>query len=330
MRQRFEIQFTIGLPSIADIKIPTNSRDELAPTLAGLQHIFVTPELNEQVFAIVEKKIPTGAGNFIGREGMSLWEILVLAICRLTLNANYDRMHHMANHDSLIRSIMQVSTNSYTGDNPSYGLQTIKDNLMLLDEETIMEINELVVGSAHHLVLKKNEKLQIKSDTFVLETNVHFPTDYNLLWDSARKSLDIMKLCGIKYNFYGWRKIHSWKSEIKDLSRSLGKACSGKAANKDKQITLVTQQYLAKARALEKKINESLEENWLNIVSNPTLSVLIENELSFFMGMLFKHIDLVERRLIKKEIIQSCEKIYSIFELHTEWKSKRKLNSPVE
>jgi hypothetical protein len=330
LRQRFESQFIIGLPQVADVKIPTKSRDELAPTLAGLQHIFITPELNEQVFAIVEKKIPTGSDNFIGREGMTLWEILVLAVCRLTLNANYDRMHDMANHHSLIRSIMQVSTNSFTGEDPSYGLQTIKENLMLLDEETIMEINELVVASAHHLVLKKNEKLQIKSDTFVLETNVHFPTDYNLLYDSARKSLDIMCLCSIKYQFDGWRKVKSWKSQLKSLSRSLGKACAGKGVNKDKQINLATQEYLAKARELEVKINASIDENWLKISSNYTLELLITNDLVFFMSMLAKHIDLVERRLLKKETIASSEKIYSIFETHTEWKSKGKVNKPVE
>ena len=330
MRQRFEIQYTIGLPQIADIKLPTNSRDELAPTLAGLQHIFITPELNEQAFAIMEKKIPVGGDNFIGRAGMSLWEILVLAVCRLALNANYDRMHDMANHHDLIRSMMQVSTNNFTGERPRYGLQTIKDNLMLLDEETVMEINELVVESAHSLVLKKNEQLRIKSDTFVLETNVHFPTDYNLLWDSARKSLNIMKLCSVKYDFDGWRKVHSWKSEIKDLSRSLGKACAGKAANKDKQIATAAKQYLTKAKALEKKINESLEDNWVKIASNPLLGIMIENELAFFMSMLYKHIDLVDRRLLKKEIIPSSEKIYSIFELYTEWKSKGKSNKPVE
>jgi hypothetical protein len=32
------------------------------------------------------------------------------------------------------------------------------------------------------------EPLHLKSDSFVVESNVHFPTDYNLLWGSARKS----------------------------------------------------------------------------------------------------------------------------------------------
>jgi len=145
MRKRFETQLCIGLTPISEIKLPTKSRDELAPTLAALQFIFINQELNERVFTIVEKKIKTGTQNFKGREGMNLWEILVLAVCRLTLDCNYDRIQDLANHHSLIRSLMYVDNNPIGSDYKEYGLQTIKENLMLIDLETIMEINELVV-----------------------------------------------------------------------------------------------------------------------------------------------------------------------------------------
>jgi transposase, IS5 family len=329
MRKRFETQLTIGLTPIAEIKF-LRSRDELVPTLAALQHIFITPDLNEQVFAIVEEKIASGSKNFKGREGMTLWQILVLAACRLTLDADYDRIHDFANHHSLIRKIMQVSSNSFTGEDPSFGLQTIKDNLMLLDEETVMKINELVVSVAHKFVLKKNEKLVIKSDTYVLETNVHFPTDYNLLLDLSRKCLNIMQLCQNKFNFQGWRKSQFWYSEIKSLSRSLGKACAGKGKNKAKAIELATNEYLAKTRKLYQKINESIWESFELILNNQKLQQLIENDLVFFMSMMAKHINLVERRLINQETIPTEEKVYSIFELHTEWISKGKINKKVE
>lgn len=161
MRKRFESQLVLGMTAIGDVKIPRNSRDELAPTLLALQNIFINPKLNEDVFAILEEKIVAGSQNTKGREGMNLWEILVMSMCRLTLNADYDRMLDMLNHHSLIREIMYVSNNRYTSDYKEFKLQTMKDNLNLLDEETIMKINELVVGAAHDLVLKKNEKLQI-------------------------------------------------------------------------------------------------------------------------------------------------------------------------
>ena len=55
-----------------------------------------------------------------------------------------------------------------------------------------------------------------------------------------------------------------------------------------------------------------------------------ENMLEYFYNMLKKHIDFIDRRLLKKEKIDSKEKIYSIFQPYTEWLSKGKINKNVE
>jgi len=47
MRKRFEAQLKLGQTPIELVSIPLKSRDELPPTLAGLQWIFSTPEINE-------------------------------------------------------------------------------------------------------------------------------------------------------------------------------------------------------------------------------------------------------------------------------------------
>lgn len=47
-------------------------------------------------------------------------------------------------------------------------------------------------------------------------------------------------------------------------------------------------------------------------------------ELDYYKDMLIKHIDLVERRIIKDETIPASEKLVSIFETHTEWLQKGK------
>jgi len=57
MRKRFEQQTTLGVLPVCDVKINTKSRDELPPVLVALQQIFVTPELNEPIFLLLEDKI---------------------------------------------------------------------------------------------------------------------------------------------------------------------------------------------------------------------------------------------------------------------------------
>ncbi len=71
MRQRFEQQMNLRTVAIADVKFPLKSRDELPPVLKALQYIFVTPELNEKVFSLLEKKIVDGKKKN-GRPGMDL------------------------------------------------------------------------------------------------------------------------------------------------------------------------------------------------------------------------------------------------------------------
>ncbi len=52
--------------------------------------------------------------------------------------------------------------------------------------------------------------------------------------------------------------------------------------------------------------------------------------LERFIALMDKHIDLVERRLIKGEKIPHAEKLFSIFEDYTEWITKGKLRPKFE
>ena len=326
MRQRFSQQQALGITPIAEVVIPKNSRHELAPVLAALQHIFVTPELSERVFALIEPKIK-GTKQDTGRTGMDMWEILVFATVRLATNANYDALHHYANFDKLIRQIIGVENR--LNDGKTYGLQTLKDNISLLDEETLNQVNTMVVEAAHQFVLKKKETLKIKSDTYVLETNVHFPTDLNLLWDSCRKAIDVMRYCIKHYELPGWRKHNLWRSSLKSSLRSTGKACSSTSKSKAQSVQKQVSEYLRLAKELEEKVAQSAQHLYQSPLFDAKLLAILEG-LSYYQEMIKKHIDLVERRLLKGETIPSEEKLFSIFEPHTEWISKGKQNKKVE
>lgn len=327
MRQRFSQQQILGITPISEVLIPKNSRHELAPVLAALQYVFSTPELNEKVFALIEPKIINGKKQDTGRTGMDMWEILVLAVVRLALNANYDALHDLANFHKLLREIIGVENR--LNDGKTYGLQTLKDNVSLLDEETVNQVNTLVVEAAHQFVLKKNETLKIKSDTYVLETNVHFPTDLNLLWDSCRKAIDVMVWCAKHYQLQGWRKHKIWRSSLKSASRSTSKACASSGKNKEVAIKAQVTEYLRLAGELEEKIAESCRQLYISPLFDSKLFAVLEG-LTYYLEMITKHINLIDRRLLKGQTIPSWEKVFSIFEPHTEWISKGKQNKKVE
>lgn len=66
----------------------------------------------------------------------------------------------------------------------------------------------------------------------------------------------------------------------------------------------------------------------LNSIENASKKAL--KEIEKYMCYVLKQIDLIERRVIKGEVIPHLEKIFSVYEEHTEWISKGKAGVPQE
>ena len=251
---------------IEKIEIPLDSRDELPPTLRALQHIYTTHELNKKVFDILERKILPNVDFTTGRPGMYLWEILVLGTVRWTRDTNYDHLNHIANFDGLVRKMLGIS--DFCENLKKYSLQTLKDNVGLLDKETLDEINELVVKTGHSF--KKSDppavlragKLNVKIDTYVLETNVHFPTDINLLWDAGRKSIDLISQIVTDVDIEtGWRKHNDWHKRLKSCYHKAAKLTVGTGRLQPKGINAALD-YLSIADDLSQKIKATKSINY--------------------------------------------------------------------
>ncbi len=327
MRKRFEQQLSLGQLPISETKISIKSKNALDELLAALKEIYCNREYNERIFSVLEKHI-TSKKKKTGRAGMDLWSIFVLAQVRLCLNATYDTLHNLTNNHKTIRQLMGIERNSgYDVDEFSY--QNIYDNITMLSDELISEINVIVLEFGHKEVFKKKEgtALRLKTDSFVVESNVHFPTDYNLLWDCARKCLDSVSVFVEKYkDLKGWRKLDNWHYELKGLMRELGKASISGGKNKQNRVEQSTKRYLKKAETLLKKLQDELHtfptEDWSDI----DLIITMER----FMQLMDKHIDLVNRRILQGEKIPHLEKMFSVFETYTEWINKGKSNPNVE
>lgn len=327
MRQRFEQQMNLRTVAIADINFPLKSRDELPPVLKALQYIFVTPELNEKVFSLLEQTICKDKKK-TGRRGMDLWHILVFAVVRHTLSTNWDRLEYLANYDLLLRQTLGVHATAFIeNDKIEFGYQTILDNVSLLDETVLARINELIVEAGHSLLKKKETgELRLKTDSYVLETNVHFPTDLNLLWDSSRKCLDIIEKLQKEIKLPGWRKIKYIRKNIKSNFRATSHQVFKGKNEKHKKKSV--KKYLQLTQALVDRC-EAIFSNPAIAGNSPTLLLALV-DLKRYKDYAVKMIGLIERRLIKNEIIPAAEKIYSIFEPHTEWINKGKLNKKAE
>ena len=330
MRQRYSPQPDFQIIPIEKIRLPTRSRDELPPILAGLQWIWTHPTLKAAIFALLEAKILAGK-KATGRTGMDLWQILVLGLVRLGLDADWDRLEHIANYDMLVRQMLGLPATPWGTDAKTFAHQTLRDNVALLDDELLKEINARVAAAGRAVFAKKEgaplAALELKVDTYVLETDVHFPTDLNLLWDAGRKCVDLVEKYRDQfgYDLPGWRKAKDWRRRLKGLERLTSKTVYGGGAQKEKRVKTAVRDYVKIGRELSAKVSASLLR-----MCDQAVDTAHWEALGYFHGMLDKHLDLVERRLLQEEKIPAAEKIFSLFEPHTEWIQKGKQRPNVE
>jgi hypothetical protein len=288
------------------------------------------PTLKAQIFALLEAKILAGK-KATGRTGMDLWQILVLGVVRLGLDADWDRLEHVANYDMLVRQMLGVPSTPWDEDPKLFGHQTLRDNVALLDDQLLETINALIAAAGREVFAKKGDApfaaLEIKVDTYVLESDVHFPTDLNLLWDAGRKCVDLIQKYRDQfgYDLPGWRKAKEWRRQLKNCERLTSHILYRGGPNKETRVKRAVRDYLTVGRALSDKVRDSL----LGLCDQ-AVDAAHWQALEYFHQMLDKHLDLVQRRLLKEETIPAHEKIFSLFEPHTEWIAKGKHRPNVE
>lgn len=330
MRQVKNPQLKLGELAIANIKVDLKSRDDIPPLILGLQYIYTNLELRNQVFSILEEVLSPGVDRNNGRPGMEQWKILVLGVIRLNLNCDYDRLHELANNHNTIRQMLGHAT---FADEYQYKLQTLKDNVSLLTPDILDRINELVVNAGHRLVKKKDdETLKGRCDSFVVETNVHYPTDINLLFDAMRKVITLVAtLCALS-SLTEWRQSKHNIKTIKRLFRKtqkLKRSTSKDPAKQEKRERIIIAahlEYIDVARRFLEKVRSTITK----VNGGGAVAIAITFAIENFIAHAERQIDQIDRRVIKGEKIPHNEKVFSIFETHTEWISKGKAGVPVE
>jgi len=338
MRTVHDPQMKFGEVDIAAIELDPKSRDDIPPILSGLQYIYSTVELRSAVFKILARVIPSRnspgltneqrhqkADSRLGRPGMEQWKILVLGTLRLSLNTDYDRVHELANHHDTIR---QMLGHGDWEDKTTYNLQTIKDNLCLFTPEILDEINQLVVKAGHKLVKKNVPKdgpselqtkkteprgsaksLRARCDSFVVETNVHHPTDINLLLDAIRKTIEECARLSRSYQLTGWRQysfnIRQFKKQyhiVRNLTHSTSKDKQKRGAREEVRRKEYLK-YVIMAETYHMRAVSSLELLGKRVRSPNELLLLRE-----YMGYAKKLMGQIIRRVLFNEIISHQEK----------------------
>ena len=326
MRKVIDLQMEFWKEDIANIEFDLESRDEIPKLLMGLQYIYQTAPIREKVFKILKQIVPKKSHGF-GRRGMDLWKILILGTLRLNCNWDYDKVHEMANNHHNLRRMLGHSEIDFKS---KYPLQTIKDNIALLTPPMLDEINQIVVKAGHSIVATNKEpELRGSCDSFVVETDVHYPTDTNLLFDAIRKMISLIAIVCSEIGISAWRQHDHNIKKVKRLLRSiqrLNRSTSKDEAKKQKRDQFIVsehQNYINICQGFVLKVKETIlilrDLGILSWSQDLRLSIVEQ-----YIRHAERQIDQIHRRVVLDEKIRHEEKVFSIFEPHTEWISKGK------
>jgi IS5 family transposase len=196
-----------------------------------------------------------------------------------------------------------------------------------LTPATLEAINQAVVQAAVQLGLEDGKKLRV--DTTVVETNIHYPTDATLLWDSVRT---ITRLVEDLHNQFphgvqGFtNRTRSARRRMQQIQRMTAQQRQQQQVPKYRELLRITGQVVQSARQV---VAQTENTDGIDVVVGLVIAQL-RQQITSYCDLADRVIDQTQRRVIEGEQVPSDQKVYSIFEPHTDLIKRGKVLKPVE
>jgi transposase, IS5 family len=328
MRKAFDRQQRLDCPPVVDVPLNFNCRNETIPILRALQYIYSRPAVRDSILRAIARDVNGQSSARRGRPGLSYWEILVLAAARLGCNYDYDQLQDLAENHRALRQVMGIG--DWAGeeqDKTRFDWRRIESNLNRLRPETIAQINQIMVREGHRLEPEAAET--VRGDSFVAETNVHFPTDNSLICDGLRKVLGLAVMLAGLVGRGGWRQHKHLYRKAKRLSRKIEWLAARKGKDYQQRLSGPYRELLQLAEMIcgrAERLRAMLKKR--GIADREALA--LDEELDTFLQRTRQICGTARRRVLEGEKIPHSEKLFSIFEPHTQMYKRGKAGQPMQ
>ena len=214
-------------------------------------------------------------------------------------------------------------------DAPVPSFSTFSRNVALLSPELTEKIHSRVVGIAQEEGVASGRKL--RTDTTVVESNIHYPTDSSLIGDGIRvltRNLKrIAKACtdGALKVVDHRRMVKHRLLEIDRASKSFTESSRARFKDTYGKLMGIARGVVGQAET----VIEALQDGTLPIVGSLLSVTRSEHELQHFLPLVSKVLEQTQARVFDGER-HHPDKIVSIFEEHTAVIRKGKASKPTE
>jgi len=304
--------------SFADLQLQ-NQGVHLDPTL---QRIASLLEEHSELVELVRKDLQRGLKNpAAGRHGITPSQVLRSLVLMRVKNWDYRELRERINDGYTLRSFTQFDGH------PVPQHDAFNRAFNGLTPATLRTINQVVVQVAVTLGVEDGKQLRV--DTTVVETNIHYPTDATLLWDSVRTitrlidKLDEKLPRGVK----GFtRRTLSARRRMQAIQRMTARQREQQQTPKYRELIQITEPVVRDARQV---IAAALRVRKLDTFTRAAIEGICK-EIRSYCKLADRVVDQTRRRVLQGETVPTEEKVYSIFEPHTDLIKRGKTLKPVE
>ncbi len=274
-----------------------------------LQKISDILQKNVSFLEKVAADFKTPKGSPAGAKGMSIEQVVRIAILKQLRQLGYEELFDELNDNISYRRFAKI----HEGEVPKK--TTLNENIKRMSPKGLEEIHKVILKTAKELGVEKGKR--VRMDSTSVESNIHYPTDGELLWDCVRV-ID--------------RIIEGVMDEYPDME--IGYHNHAKRAKKrrykivntsSKQKREEAYKDLLKVSRMTGKYGEScigqLEER---VRHGDVEARVYKGELSGYLESLNIIINQTERRVLEGEKVEAKDKLVSIFETHSDILAKGK------
>ena len=257
-----------------------------------------------------------------GRSGLTPQQVLRSLVLMRVKNWNYRELRERIADGCTLRQF----TDFYCLPVPRH--DAFHRGFNRLTPETLKAINDLVVQAAVDLGLEDGQKLRV--DTTVVQTDIHHPTDNTLLWDVVRV---VTRLIGRLAAAQGRRRIKGFRDRtrsarrrMQEIQRMTSRQRQDHQTGTYRELIGIAEEVIESARTALRRTGKARGKD---IITDLAIAET-RKEIEHFCDLGVRVIDQSRRRVLNGEQVPTVEKLYSIFEPHTDLIKRGKMQSPIE
>jgi transposase, IS5 family len=257
-----------------------------------------------------------------GRRGLTPQQVLRSLILRRVKNWDYRELRERIADGVTLRQFTEFNCRRV----PKH--HAFHRDFNRLTPDTLKAVNDLVVQAAVGLGLEDGTKLRV--DTTVVETDIHHPTDNTLLWDVVRV---VTRLVGQLANAMERRRFKGFcnrtraaRRRMQEIQRMTSRQRQERQTNVYRALIAIADEVVKSARRV---LQDTSKASRKDVFADSAVAGLRE-EIEHYCGRGTRVITQARRRILDGQQVANVEKIYSIFEPHTDLIMRGKVRTPVE